>query len=164
MDSGDLGTPKLHELIHARKGRLTYGDLAAKGGGPVESRWQQLGSASAMKSSPSLDNIKGIAEGLRIPEAIVWDAVGRSIGVSIPARDASSPHSDLWVRMPTGTEKLTETQIDLLVALVEEFLHQLDLIAELNGTKPGSTVRRLKAARRTTGTESRGPRGGTRGT
>ena len=152
-------TPEtLTSLIQATKGRRSYADLGEESGpGLGKARWTQLGGAHPLLAVPGFETVKTIARVLRVSERRVWLAIGREGGVDV------SGESPLMDRMVARTDALTENQVDILIEVIAEWvdlqlsLNELKAAAEEAAVKP---VRHLKAARKTTGTEARGPRGG----
>lgn len=148
------------ELVIDRKGRRSYDELAKDSGGAVgRSRWQDYGSkAIPLGGAPSRENVAAIAQGLRVPTWRVWLAIGRELGLY-----ADQGQTRLAVRINPEADLLTRAQENLVASLVDELVAaQKVLHASGNGQAEElaavSPIRR--AARRTTGTESRGPRGG----
>lgn len=160
--SSDDTPETLASLIAAMKGRRSYADLAKESGpGLGEVRWGQLaGTAVALRAVPKFDAIQTIARVLRVSEARVWLAIGREGGLTL---DEESP---LLSRMPARTSVLTPKQVDLVLEMTTELVDLQLAVQELQDApaktpaKRTAAVTQLRAARKSTGTESRGPRGG----
>jgi hypothetical protein len=177
------------ELVRDRKGNRSYSELVADAGHQIKvSRWQDYGSGRPLGGAPSSENIRAIALGLRVPEERVWLALGRTLGHykgegRTRLQQDLNPESDILTR---SQENAVREFVDELVAARKAALglsqaeelgaavkraqkaeaqaaKALERVAELESeleqrlTQP-TPLRR--AARRTTGTEGRGPRGG----
>jgi hypothetical protein len=137
----------LADLIAERKGVLSYGDLATASG-VTSSTWHRWAGGEFPTGA---DNVKAIAVTLQVPERRVWLAVGATQGLNV-ATPSETALSLALSGLPLDT--LTPKQVDLLAGLAGELVaaqgRQRDTI--------GAPVRQLRAARKTTGSESRGPR------
>jgi len=148
---------RLHELIQERKGRLSFQDLVDRSpdGKPGYSRWQQLATnVPPMQRAPEPDLCLAIADALRVPIAVVWDAIGRSVGLPL-----ARPSSQLVDWMPQGTEHLNPAAVDAIHTLVRELVGAEQRVVEEMRAAP---VRPLRAAQKATGTQDKGARGSAR--
>ncbi len=153
----------LATLIRLFKGRRSYRDLGAEAGeGLGWSRWRQLGDPNfALNTVPKPETVITMSRVLRVPQRRIWLAIGREMGL-----DVDTGSSPFLARMVARTSALSQRQQNLLLELIAEFVDLQVALAEMQeqaaeaaAEKP---VRQLRAARKTTGTESRGPRGGAR--
>lgn len=150
------------ELVIEKKGRRSYDDLVKDSGGVVSrSRMQDYGAPGMPLENPiNSATIRGMAIGLRVPEERVWLALGRELGhykgEGLPRlAKMINPEADLLTR---AQERLI---LDLVDELVTAQKAQKKAGATATDEAADANVRPIRrAARRKTGTEDRGPRGG----
>jgi hypothetical protein len=149
------------ELVTERKTatRRSYDELAKDSGGAVgRSRWQDYGSKSIpLRGAPTTDNIRAIALGLRVPTRRVWLAIGRELDLY-----EDTGQTRLASRINPEADLLSRHQEDLIAEFVDELVAAQKAKQGVAAPENDTNVRsiRRRAARRTTGTEGRGPRGG----
>jgi len=147
-------------LVMERKGKQSFDDLVHASGGKISrSRWQDYGMPGVyLRGAPDVENIRAIAQALRVPTWRVWLAVGRELELY---KDPELPRLALSINPEANL--LTRQQENIAVSLVDELVAAQKILGGATGSQAedDTNVRPMRrAARKTTGTEGRGPRGG----
>lgn len=154
----------LAQLIAATKGDRTYAELADRAGGdPGRQRWHQL-ATKPIKNFPDPPTILGLSRALSISPHAVIRACAESLGFDRPDEQPR-----LVTLLPPAVDFLSDRQVDLVRALVVEFLESYEQTVELDRAQATAKVtplspvatptpKKLPAAARTGPNEGRSRR------
>lgn len=106
-------TWNLRELILNVKGTDTYEMLAKRAGDVLSVKtWERYGEERPLTRMPAAASIEAIAKGLDVPVEVVFDAAGRSIGLSISRNSGGAQI------MFSGMEDLPADQLAALRTMI----------------------------------------------